>query len=53
MSDGKIVVQEVIRVGTIPDNMIYWSSASRDVWGQFANTAVTTNSWEIEVNFND
>jgi len=51
MNDDKIVVQEVIRVGSIPDNMVYWTAPLHaTLW---ANTAVTTNTWEIEVNFND
>jgi hypothetical protein len=49
-NDDKIVVQEIIRVGSIPDNMIYWSRSLPTLW---ANVATTTNSWEIEVNFND
>jgi len=42
-------ISGTINVGAIPDNMIYWTAPLHaNLW---ANTAVTTNTWEIEVNF--
>lgn len=50
MNDDKIVVQEVIRVGSIPDNMIYWSKpiGKDDPWSERGEDCMP---WEIEVNF--
>ena len=42
---------EIIKIGGIPDNMIYWAKPQDQlVW---ANVATTTNTWEIEVDFHD
>ena len=42
-------VSGTITVGSIPSNMVYWSAPQDPLL--WANCAVTTNSWEIEVNF--
>jgi hypothetical protein len=41
---------EIIKTGAIPDAMVYWSKTinNDDPW---SNCAVTTNTWEIEVDF--
>jgi hypothetical protein len=45
------MIDEAPKTGAIPSNMIYWSKAQDpNLWD---NVAATTNSWEIEVNFND
>jgi hypothetical protein len=49
--DNKIPVFEIVKIGGIPDNMIYWSKAQDPLL--WANVAATTNSWEIEVDFHD
>jgi hypothetical protein len=44
------MIDEAPKTGAIPSNMICWSKSLPTLW---ANVAATTNSWEIEVNFND
>ena len=46
------MIDEAPKTGAIPSNMVYWTKSigNDDPW---SNTAVTTNTWEIEVNFDD
>jgi len=37
--------------GAIPNQMYWYASQKPNEW--LANCAVTTNTWEIEVNFNE
>jgi hypothetical protein len=49
----RAMIDESPKTGAIPDAMVYWSSASGDAWGLYANVAATTNSWEMKVDFHD
>jgi hypothetical protein len=44
------MIAEAPKTGAIPSNMLYWTNTPNPKeW--LANCATTTNSWEIEVNF--
>jgi hypothetical protein len=47
------MIDEAPKTGAIPSNMIYWTTAPSNPYDWATNCAVTTNSWEIEVNFNE
>ena len=57
MNDTTVVITNTgavsgtITVGSIPNNMIYWTAGSHTI--PWANVAATTNTWEMEVNFYD
>ena len=50
MTDEKVSVFEIVKIGGIPDNMIYWSTpiAKDDPWCEAVNS-----DWQIEVDFHD
>ena len=52
MTDDKIPVFEIIKIGGIPDNMIYWSKpiSKNDPWTERGEDIMP---WEIEVNFDE
>ena len=48
MDNDKVIFNEVIKLGAIPDNMIYWSKPQGLLkWAE--DNAV--KSWELEVDF--
>jgi hypothetical protein len=51
MNDNKIPVFEIIKIGGIPDNMIYWSKSLPSLWAE--DVSVGLAPYEIEVDFND
>lgn len=47
MDNDKVIFNEVIKIGAIPDNMIYWSTdLDPHSWETLEET-----KWEIEVDF--
>jgi hypothetical protein len=46
------MIDEAPKTGAIPNNMIYWSKPQGLLkWAE--ENAVTTNTWEMKVDFND